>query len=447
MGSQNLDENAGLPHDLGNGLILRWATAADMETIATHNVRYLSNNPDEPEESLREWTYSLMDGSHPTTRAGDFTIVVDEQEGGKVVSSLCLISQTWAYDGLPFKVGRPEIVSTDPAYRRRGLIRAQFAAIHARSAARGELLQVIDGIAWYYRQFGYEMTVARGGSRRWLPFRIPSRQPDEPAAYNLRRATAEDIPLLSELYAVHCSGGLLTRLRDEAEWQYEISYKHFWIVEQLAGAAVGYAEARVSEGSQDPEMLRVFDITEMAVLPGHSLRAVALFLGQEFQAQLEQLNQSRSQPLSSLLLNLGLSHPAYTALGELLEQQRPFYAWYVRVPDLPAFMCHIAPVLEQRLAASVMAGHSGTLRLNFYQQQMTLVFKAGSLSEVGTFTPAQVEDGDARFPNLTFLHVLLGHRTAAEVNHIYPDCYASPAAAVLLNILFPQQLSNPIPLY
>src|SRR5690349_3073056 len=200
-----MDENAGLPQALGDGLTLRWATEADIEVVAAHNARHLSDNPDEPEQGLLSWTRDLMGGGHPTTRAGDFTVVVDERAGGRIVSSLCVIPQTWAYGGIPFQVGRPELVSTDPAYRGRGLVRAQFAAIHARGAARGELMQVIDGLAWYYRQFGYEMALAMGGSRRWLPFRIPAPTPDAPPPYRLRPATPADIPLLSRLYAVHCA--------------------------------------------------------------------------------------------------------------------------------------------------------------------------------------------------------------------------------------------------
>jgi hypothetical protein len=389
-----------------------------------------------------------MRGDHPTTAAGDFTVVVDERESGKLVSSVCLISQTWAYAGIPFKVGRPEIVSTDPAYRRRGLVRAQFAAIHARSAARGELLQAITGIPWYYRQYGYEMTLPLGGSRRWLPFRIAARKPADPEVYRLRPATPDDIPVLAELYAVHCASSLVSRVRDETEWRYELTvphtqsygYRRFWIVADAAGTPVGYAEARVNEGG------KVFSIYEMAVLPGHSLRAVAEFLGQAFQAQVDELNKTREKPLTSLALALGPYHLAYTALGEVLEQYRPAYAWYIRVSDVPAFIRHIAPVLEQRLDGSVMAGHTGTLRLNFYQSHMTLVFAQGRLTEIGTYTPKNVEDGDARFPDLTFLHVLLGHRTPAEINHIYADCYANPLATVLLGILFPPQPSSVVPL-
>ncbi|MBN8801717.1 MAG: GNAT family N-acetyltransferase, partial [Stenotrophomonas acidaminiphila] len=62
-----------------------------------------------------------MSGNHPTTQAHDFLVVVDENRNGKIASTLNLISQTWSYGGIPFRVGRPEIVGTDPAYRRRGL--------------------------------------------------------------------------------------------------------------------------------------------------------------------------------------------------------------------------------------------------------------------------------------------------------------------------------------
>ncbi len=435
---------AGLPRDLGDGLTLRWATPADTAAIAEHHVRHLSDNPAEPEEELRHWTRDLMRGDHPTTAAGDFTVVVDERAGGKVVSSICLISQTWAYEDIPFKVGRPEIVSTDPAYRRRGLVRAQFAAIHARSAARGQLLQAITGIPWYYRQYGYEMTLARGGSHRWLSFRVPPRKPDAPEVYRLRPATPDDIPLLETLYAIHCASSMISRVRDPLEWRYELTVPHemsygylkFWIVEDATGGPVGYVEARVSEGN------KTFTLYELAVLPGHSLWAVAEFLGQTFQAQMDTLNQTREKPLTSLVLVLGPHHPVYEALGDLLEQYRPPYAWYIRVPDLSTFLRHIAPVLERRLAGSVMAGYSGTLRLNLYRQHVTLMFDGGRLTAVGTFTPDRVEDGDAHFPDLTFLHVLLGHRTLAEVNYIYADAYANPAATVLLNILFPRRLSH-----
>src|SRR5438046_2025315 len=101
MTATTLDENAGLPQALGDGLILRWASPDDGEALAEYNVRHLSDHwsdhPAQPNEEVRGWTRDLMRGDHPTTRAGDFTVVVDTHAGDRIVSSLCLISQTWAY--------------------------------------------------------------------------------------------------------------------------------------------------------------------------------------------------------------------------------------------------------------------------------------------------------------------------------------------------------------
>ena len=103
-------ESLNLPRDLGDGLMMRWATPDDAEEVAQFNVDIHSDNPEEPEMLLYYWVLDLMSGKHPTTQASDFTVVVDTNDSNRIVSSLNLISQTWAYDGIPFGVGRPELV-------------------------------------------------------------------------------------------------------------------------------------------------------------------------------------------------------------------------------------------------------------------------------------------------------------------------------------------------
>ena len=173
----------GLPRDLGDGLTLRWATPDDVEAVAQFNFTLHSEPPGE-EKFLYHWTYDLMRGDHPTTKASDFTVVTDAD--GRVVSTLNLISQTWAYDGIPFPVGRPELVATLPEYRRRGLVREQMDVIHRKSAARGELVTAITGIPWYYRQFGYEMGLDLGGSRQLFWARLGNDEKTRLSKYTAR---------------------------------------------------------------------------------------------------------------------------------------------------------------------------------------------------------------------------------------------------------------------
>src|SRR6478609_628390 len=130
-----------MPRDLGDGLVLRRATFDDRERLAEFHANLLLE-PDEiaPVDRLYFWILDLMSGKHPNFKPEDFTLV-EETSTGKLASSLGLISQIWSYEGIPFGLGQIDAVSTDPAFRRRGLIRAQMEAIHSLSAQRGELVQ------------------------------------------------------------------------------------------------------------------------------------------------------------------------------------------------------------------------------------------------------------------------------------------------------------------
>ncbi|MFL7807154.1 MAG: GNAT family N-acetyltransferase, partial [Anaerolineae bacterium] len=236
------------PRDLGDGLILRRATPADVDALADFNAQiHRDRGMEEPNPRVRAWVQDLMSGAHPTFRPEDFTLVEDTRTGA-VVSSLNLISQTWAYEGIPFKVGRPELVGTHPDYRRRGLVRAQFEAIHRLSAERGEVVQAITGIPNYYRQFGYEMTMTLGGGRIGHKSHVPELKEDESEPYRVRPATEDDLGFIAELYEriadrqpVHC-------LRDEARWRYELngrsalsdSRRLLRVIESDAGESVGF---------------------------------------------------------------------------------------------------------------------------------------------------------------------------------------------------------------
>ena len=440
---RNYDQH-GLPRHLGDGLVLRWATSDDTEAVADFNARIHGSEPalDEP---LRVWTREMMaTDQHPTVRAADFLVVVDESKGGKLVSTLNLISQTWEYDGIPFAVGQPEIVGTEPDYRRRGLVRQQFDIIHARSAARGEMVQGITGIPWYYRQFGYAMALDLGGARRLYWHNLPKLNTDQTEIYRQRPARMDDLPLLKQLYAVQSRDSLVNRVRDEAEWYYELnrtdatssSYRRFMIVEDLEGHSVGYYQYCQS---YDFTMLIV---REIAVLPGQSLRMVAEFVCRSLKAEADEINKEAKTPIVAISFAMGSSHAVYTALGRQLDRQIDPYAWFIRVPDLSAFLRHIGPVLEKRLATSPLDGYSGTFRLGFYRSNLTLIFDKGRLTDLGTFQATKPDDGDAVFPDLTFLEMLFGRRSFDDLRYAFPDCLArNEQSAILTNSLFPKQPS------
>ena len=110
----------------------------------------------------------------------------------------------------------------------------------------------------------------------------------------------------------------------------------------------------------------------MGVLPAIPGAVLALFLTRELKRRADELNKQGEKPVTHISFPLDDTHPVIVALGGQLEKRRNPYAWYIRVPDLPGFLHHITPVLEKRLAGSVLAGHTGRLRLNFYRDSWTI---------------------------------------------------------------------------
>jgi hypothetical protein len=433
--------------ELGNGLVLRRVTREDTEALVAFNERIHGNiETGELEKRVGAWTRDLMEKPHPTFDIGDFTAVEDTQTG-KIVSSLNLISQTWSYGGIPFEVGRPEMVGTEPEYRNRGLVRAQFETIHQWSAERGQLVQVITGIPYYYRLFGYEMGLSLGGGRiGYLPH-VPALKKNEKEPYIIRAAMEKDIPFLSEVYESASLRYLINCLRDEAMWRYEIDGKDkknvnrsvVRVIETPGGEAVGFlAHPPFNWG---PTLV----VYQYEIKPGISWAAVTPSVIRYIKATGENhYKRDKGKELGAFGFWLGTEHPVYDVISDSLPRWREPYAFYVRVADLARFILHIAAELEERLADSALVGHSGELKITFFRDGLRLVFKDGILVGVERWEPEPLgQSGDAAFPDLVFLQLLFGYRSFEELEYAFADCYSdSDEATALLNILFPKQASN-----
>ena len=130
-----------------------------------------------------------------------------------------------------------------------------------------------------------------------------------------------------------------------------------------------------------------------------------------------------NKPLGGLRFNLGGEHPFYTVTHDRLPVVKSPYAWYMRVPDMPAFLRHITPVLEERLRNSPAIGHTGELKLSFYRNGVRLAFDAGRITSVEPWMPTHEDGGSAAFPGLTFLQLLFGYRTLDELRAAFVDCW------------------------
>ena len=275
--------------DLQNGLRLRQATKNDIGNVAAFNGRIHEEGESE-KGRIEAWTTDLMGGCHPTTDAGDFLIV--ETDSGRVVSSTCLIPQVWHYEDVRFNVGRPELVGTDEAWRKNGLVREQFKVLHKLSERNGDLMQVITGIPWYYRKFGYSHALDLGGARQYDWNRPGNYQKIEPEnePYRWREATSADIPSLQKLYESHGQNYLINSERGEAQWRFmfdeqspeSIYSKSYWVITDTEGNIIGFIGFALW-----PQAIA---INEIACEPGRSMRDFCLYITRAIYDYADQTN-------------------------------------------------------------------------------------------------------------------------------------------------------------
>ena len=432
------NRSSGLPRELGDGLVLRQATKAHIDEAAGF-IERIHGSP-----SLGVSLRDLMSGDHPTTSASDFVLVTDRDANQRIVAMAGLFPQTWAYDGIPFEIGNPELVSTDPEYRRRGLMRAVMDGLHAVSAAQGQMLQALQGIRWFYRQFGYEYALDPGPRRHLALSEIAPLPAGDTEPYQVRRITESEIPLIAPLYQRQCEGNLITTVIDETIRRGDISgYSPGSDLGDWTFAILDSDKRFVGYYSTWGDPWGAYIIKELGVTNSEELRDILPSILRHVQSQ-EAVYAAEfgDESPTRIRLELGAEHPAYRILDRKLGRLESRQDFYIRVPDLPGFLRHITPVLEGRLAESAMAKFTGELRISFYQGGLALLFDHGKL-EIRDWKAADDREvfNITGFPPLVFLKLLFGYRSLEELCYAYPDCWASEQDTLLLNALFPKRPS------
>ena len=400
--------------NLEDKLILRsLRDNADRERFAAFNAA--CNNPYEGA------TCACLLHHHPQTTLDDYWLVEDASTG-EVVSTTCLLPWVCRFDGIELRVAQLEMVLTHPAYRGRGLVRAQMKHFEQVVLERGYDLSIIWGIPYYYRQFGYAYAID-GDRREALPmWKIP----DYPAGAGLpvrtRPASIADIPLLVEGYTDATSTLDITIQRPPAYWRFLLEAAHYpvEIVENAqSGGTLGYAVIVRSE-----ERITILECG----LPDAS-------------ACLGLLQHIKTQASQQVLVS-GPDHAPLVQLARSLGSQRVEGGqWLLRFPDVARFLMRIGPALQNRLADSPWRGLTMELIINLYHQAYRLRFQTGSLVGVDAlgFVDASMsaDGGHLCIPPEAFVRLLSGYRALDELFDAWPDITLKPEVRNLIDVLFP----------
>lgn len=418
-----------LPKRVGDNLLLKAATDAhDAERVAAFDGLV---HQDKAVDVFTRWKLS---GTHPTVTLSD-ALFVEDTHSGEIVSSLCLMPQTWTYEGLPLQVGEVALVGTHPDYRGRGLIRAQMNEIDRLLRARGCLLSCIAGIPYFYKQFGYEFAVPLGSCARLELDQVPAAAAGQREAVKIRRMNLDtDLQQVMTLYNAHAAELSVASVRDEALWRHQESAPpgipeptETYVVQDGTGI-IGYF--RVRKNMWEP----LLEFAEAITQPGQqACRSQKAWLAMlRFASGL-----ALARGYAQLCFALPQSHPLLSIARHLGAQSERQYAWQVRVVDYAAFLRQIAPALEKRLARSPLAGLIGQLDVDTMPIVLRLKFTQGRLASV-VETNGPRGQAVLRMPPMLLTQLLLGYRSCLEIMDCSLDAWVHPQARQLVDILFPK---------
>lgn len=400
---------------LDSGLVMRSiAGPEDVDRLERFNVIIHGDD-------VTDFTRSLI-LHHPHTRPEEW-LYIEDSATGEIVSSLCLIPWRWDCQGVTLKAGEMGIVGTHSDYRERGLIRA-LVARHAEMLEEGEYdLSHIQGIPYFYRQFGYDYAIPLVGG-----FDLELRQaPDGGAGgYTLRQAALDEIPALSRLYEAAAERLAIHTIRGHDTWQYMLEHSHnldegqtFYLVVNAEGKVVGYLGI-AHQGFSDGLI-----VSEVSGFPVDAAEA-ALGL-------LKSLAVSRGKP------HIRLQIPSSSDLVQAarLHDARDMgtYAWQIRIPDVRRLLLKLTPIFEQRLSQSPLSSLTGALTINLYREAFVLDFSGGRLLDVRRETGA--EHSALSIPPHLLPSLVFGYRSIDELCETHHDVRAWNRKRQVLDVLFP----------
>jgi len=372
-----------------------------------------------------------------------------EEETGEIASAFALIPWTWEMAGLKLKVAEMGIVGTGEGHRNRGLMRLLNREFDATLAEEEFDLAVVQGIPGFYHRFGYYYSIPLEPHIDIPHHLVPDSTGDgDGGAYEFRLGGTEDAPFLVGEDERYRRSNFLSVFRDERIWRYLLTYcpkiacgSEFWIM-----------EGRKTDGETDERYY--FRISRQGFGAGLIVSEISEGISEDALTSLfsfcKKKCAERDKPF--IRLNLAMeSTAAKTAISFGASVGRP-YAWQIKIPDKMSFLTKIAPVLEARLKESSLVGFTGTLRLDFYREQIDLIWSEGRLESVTPGRGGECEN-TLFVPEDLFAPLILGHRTWQELQYTRPDIFpamlyvgpgvdsASDKTKRLIDALFPAESS------
>jgi hypothetical protein len=275
-------------------------------------------------------------------------------------------------------------------------------------------MQVITGIPYFYRQFGYEYAVP-------IPtLRVLALPPalSIPPGFGVRDARPADVSAIVALQASELARADITCVRDHAAWEAQLGGT--LSMPRCVVATRDEAVEGVACCSTWPDG-RPVRRSVAAASSGAAVALLAETVG-ERSVMLEDRPGSVMADVAAPFLGRSISR------GGL----------YVRVPEPALLLGRLKPVLERRISESAWQSSTGSFRMSFYRQTFVIDHDRGRITSIQSGPGDQYPwNYDIAIPPDLVASLILGRHGAAGLETRHDDVRLD-GQAQLAEVLFPR---------
>lgn len=398
-----------------DGIEVREATEDDLDQVSD-----LLERRGEPADAVD----LRLVAADPDEGLRSVLVAVDD---GRVVSTATLLSERVRVGEVVLPAAQVEMVATEPSHEGRGLVRSLMDAAHARSRARGDVLQVMIGIAFFYRQFGYVYSMPIPHTRTLAS--VPSPVAGS-AGITVREATTADIPSMEALQHAVQSQVDVAMAHSPGCWRWLLGRdgSSQWVAEQ-GGRVVGTARLTPPD-----EGVYVGELAGDATAVHALLRHAAELAGDGAAVEVMDRPGTDVQPVLDPLL----------APVDDDEADRSWF--YARVEDPVLLFEALRPELGRRWVAA--GGDPQEVLISSYRSHVRFHLGPDGMGPVtgGGALQAPISAGGSGVPHDVLAPLVLGPFGARGLERRHADVMLGRQREVM-SVLFPPQRADLLTFY